>query len=244
MTRLWLAAGTQSEAAHVHSRWTSVLRKPGCLSARPGRRGPRQAARLRSRIRRPALHSDHLGLSPRILGRWGRKPKSRIVGPRKQGAWGSDGTPAGHPHSGAAPATVRPAPRPPQASPSPPLTPQLSGVASNPLWDRAESECYPVDGGLSEPHRGRRGLRAGGPQPQSGRLGWPGSPRGDRGSRRFRESRVHLWPRRTSSRCAVPPLPSGSKLRDAGRPNRPPPTPRGPHVFSVCPLRAGLGWFL
>lgn len=157
MTRLWLAAGTQSEAAHVHSRWTSVLRKPGCLSARPGRRGPCQAARLRSRIRRPALHSDHLGLSPRILGRWGRKPKSRIVGPRKQGAWGLDGTPAGHPHSGAAPATVRPAPRPRQASPSPPLTPQLSGVASNPLWDRAESECYPVDGGLSEPHRGRRG---------------------------------------------------------------------------------------
>lgn len=103
------------------------------------------------------ISADHLGLSPRILGRWGRKPKSRIVGPRKQGAWGSDGTPAGHPHSGAAPATVRPAPRPRQASPSPPLTPQLSGVASNPLWDRAESEWNPVDGGLSEPHRGRRG---------------------------------------------------------------------------------------
>lgn len=136
---------------------------------------------------------------------------------------------------------------PPSSRPPPPaglpLTPQLSGVASNPLWDKAESECYPVDGGLSEPHRGRRGLRAGGPQPRSGRLGWPGSPRGDRGSRRFRESRVHLWPRRTSSRCAVPPLPSGSKPRDAGRPNRPPPTPRGPRVLSVCPSCTGLGWF-
>lgn len=121
VTRLWLAAGTQSEAAHVRSRWTSVLRKPGCLSARPGRRGPRQAARLRSRIRRPALHAHHLGLSPRILGRWGRKPKSRIVGPRKQGAWGSDGTPAGHPHSGAAPATVVPPPAPGRPPPHPPV---------------------------------------------------------------------------------------------------------------------------
>lgn len=92
----------------------------------------------------------------------------------------------------------------------------------------------PVDGG---------GLRAGRLRPRSGRLGWPGSPRGDRGSRRFHESRVHLWPRRTSSRCAVPPLPSGSKPRDAGRPNRPPPTPRGPRVLSVCPSCTGLGWF-
>lgn len=165
MTRLWLAAGTQSEAAHVRSRWTSVLRKPSCLSARPGRRGPRQAARLRSRIRRPALHSDHLGLSPRILGRWGRKPKSRIVGPRKQGAWGSDGTPLVTLILGRLPPPSVPPPapgRPPHHPPSPPI---IRRRFKSPLGQggiRMESRRWrakrapPVDGGGSrQVDRGR-----------------------------------------------------------------------------------------